>query len=90
MYNLFPEAWPAALWVSTLAVALMLLVAVYRRLAISLSHDVEEAVVDFAEAFPDRCMICSYHSFGRMNGLTRGPVEPHDCIEGNSGDAKPV
>jgi len=37
---------------------------------------------EFAEVFPGRCMICSFHRYGLQNGLTRKPEpEPHNCIE---------
>jgi len=41
----------------------------------------EEMVNEFIEAFPGRCMICSYHEYGVREGLTSGKVADHDCIE---------
>ena len=43
---------------------------------------VEEMVKEFKKAFPNKCMICSYHRFGRENGLTKElKPKPHKCIE---------
>jgi len=41
-------------------------------------------VEDFAQRFPGRCFVCSYHRFGLQEGCVRGPVKPHDCIEGKT------
>ena len=41
----------------------------------------EDIVREFIRVFPDRCMICSLHEFGVNNGLTKGKVEAHECIE---------
>lgn len=38
-------------------------------------------VEEFIEAFTGRCMICSVHDFGLNNGLCKGEVKPHKCIE---------
>jgi len=39
-------------------------------------------IEEFTDAFPGRCMICSYHRFGRQEGLTNEPLPPkHKCIE---------
>ena len=36
----------------------------------------------FASVFPGRCLICSYHEYGKLNGLTRDSVpKTHECIE---------
>lgn len=43
----------------------------------------KNAAEEFAEAFPGRCMICSYHAYGISHGYGVGPLEAHDCIEGN-------
>lgn len=45
-----------------------------------------EVVIDmvygFKRAFPSKCMICSYHRFGRDYGMTTEPEPaPHDCID---------
>ena len=45
-------------------------------------HSADDMVDQWMEAFPDKCMICSYHRFGRDHGLTKDefPVE-HTCID---------
>ena len=42
----------------------------------------EDLVKEFVDTFPNKCMICSYHQFGRSEGLTKevNPKE-HYCIE---------
>lgn len=43
----------------------------------------ERMVGDFIERFPGRCMICSYHDWGRREYFVPwdSKPEPHDCIE---------
>ena len=43
----------------------------------------KEAVAEFREAFPGRCMICSYHEYGIREGHVKPgtPVGEHHCIE---------
>ncbi len=43
-----------------------------------------EMVSEFVVKFPGRCMICSYHDFGLNNGFKVEPLQPHNCIEGNT------
>jgi hypothetical protein len=38
-------------------------------------------VLEFIEAFPGRCIICSFHRYGVENGLTTEKLKGHDCIE---------
>lgn len=45
----------------------------------------EEVVREFRENFPGRCLICSYHHYGYVNGHTNEPKpEQHYCIEEKS------
>lgn len=46
------------------------------------SEIAEDMCRDFAKTFPGKCMICSYHRFGRDHGMTTEPEPaPHDCID---------
>ena len=45
------------------------------------SPTAEEIVREFAEAFPGKCFICSYHRYGIEHGLTSKPLGEHDCID---------
>lgn len=43
-------------------------------------------VARFAEIFPGRCMICSYHYWGWTHGHEQLPfAPPHECIETKRG-----
>ena len=46
------------------------------------SEIAEDMCRDFAKTFPCKCIICSYHRFGRDHGMTTEPLPaPHDCID---------
>lgn len=50
---------------------------------------VKRMVEQFVEAFPGRCMICSYHAYGVRERLTKELYPPpHDCIEDKKNSIK--
>jgi hypothetical protein len=55
-------------------------------LDILFGQSIDREVREFAQRFPGRCMICSYHQFGRAYGFVPldGSAKPHHCIEVNS------
>lgn len=53
---------------------------------------VTDMVYGFREEFPGKCMICSFHRYGRDHGMTLEPEPaPHDCIDRQNvqGDGSP-
>lgn len=75
-----PLALPALLAALFMTVAVILAIRTVR-----LMKQAADAkfIGDFVRKFPGRCMICSYRDYGISHGYRVGPLEPHDCIEGN-------
>jgi hypothetical protein len=46
-------------------------------------RNARRVLFDFQDRFPDRCPICSYHSYGITHGHLdpEEPVPPHRCLE---------
>lgn len=65
-----------------IAVGISLLIAgLWRR---AQKRAAERLVQDWMEAFPGRCMPCSYARASAMMGGPDKPPAPHPCPEGNS------
>jgi hypothetical protein len=53
----------------------------FRRI-VGLRPSAERMCIEFAQAFPGKCIVCAFHRFGLREGLTQEPTPAaHDCIE---------
>jgi hypothetical protein len=64
----------------------MILLSWYRKWR---DRDTQRMFDEFIKTFPDKCIVCSYHRFGRDNGLTSQPKpDDHKCIDVPISEAK--
>ena len=69
------------LW-SLIAVLLLMVAGGHLAFQAWLDRTHRRMAADYAERFPGKCFICSYHRFGLREGHTSEPRPPeHDCIE---------
>lgn len=47
----------------------------------TLRESTEDMCREFEETFPKRCLICSYHAYGRREGHTTDLMPAHECCE---------